>query len=315
MARTLQWSQLKTGTIAFVGLVVLVLSILLFARVGALHGDKSDIFVLTQDAEGVLEGTEVWLSGQKVGLVKDIHFRPISTDTAQRLALHAEILNDRMHLIRRDAYADIRAGDNLIGSPIVFISSGTSNVPGLRSGDTLVNKKLGKIKPLSDKVTDLMAHLSLLADSGKKAVALLGSQAGTTGKITNEGLTKLSAATSELSSIVSKMTTGDGSAGLIYRGQVGARVSRILAQKDSINLLLNSNRGNVGRFRKDSTLFTTVAHVRSEIDSLKAMLGGKGGIQRVRGDSTITSELARARLQLTALMADIKKHPTRYISF
>ncbi len=95
MARTLDWGELKTGTIAFAVVAAIAIFILFFARVGALHGDKSNIYVLTQDAEGVLEGTEVWLSGQKVGLVKDLHFRPPSTDTLQRLTIHTEILSDK----------------------------------------------------------------------------------------------------------------------------------------------------------------------------------------------------------------------------
>src|SRR5678815_363353 len=138
MARALAWRDLKVGTIALVAMVGLALSILFFARVGALHGDTTDIYVVTDDAPGVLAGTEVWLSGQKVGLVKDIHFRSVTTDTLERLAIHLQILSDQMHYIRKDAWADIRPGGNLIGSPVVFISSGTSNVAALNEGDTLM---------------------------------------------------------------------------------------------------------------------------------------------------------------------------------
>ena len=92
MSRNLAWRDLKTGTIAFVAIVGLAMSILLFARVGALHGDTTNLYVVTDDAPGVLSGTEVWLSGTKVGLVRDIHFRPVTTDTSQRLAIHLEVL-------------------------------------------------------------------------------------------------------------------------------------------------------------------------------------------------------------------------------
>lgn len=315
MARSLDWRELKTGTIAFAVLTGIVVFILFFARVGALRGDKSNIYVLTQDAEGVLEGTEVWLSGQKIGLVKDLHFRPPSSDTLQRLAIHTEILSDKMHFIRRDAYADIRAGDNLIGSPIVFISSGTSNAPALKSGDTLVNKSVGKMKPVGVKVEDLTAHLSALADTSKKIVALLNSDKGTVGSFTHHGMAKLADASTTMSSLMNKARSGDGSLARISSMNVGARFSRITAAKDSIMLLVSTDRGNVGRFRKDSTLFKEVGRVRAQLDSLKSLAAGGGGVGRLRGDSTLTAEMARVRAQLSELMADVKKHPTRYIAF
>ena len=315
MSRDLQWSELKTGVIAFAVLATIVISILLFARVGQMHGDKDNIYVLSQEADGVLEGTEVWLSGQKIGLVKDIHFRPLSTDTLQRLAIHTEILRERMPWIRRDAWADIRPGDNLIGSPIVFISSGSSKAPPLKSGDTLINISTGKIKPLGVKVGELTEKLTSLADSGKKVVAALSSPKTNIGAFRSSGIAKINNANAALSGLMNKATQGSGSIALASRDDLPGRVSHILAAKDSIALLLTTDRGSVGRFRKDSTLFKQVSHIRSQLDTLKTMMSGKSGIARLRGDTTLTSEMARARAQLTAVMADLKKHPGRYIAF
>ncbi len=315
MARNLQWSELKTGVIAFAVIVTLVVSILLFARVGALRGDKDDIFVLTQDAVGVLEGTEVWLSGQKVGLVKDVHFRPVTTDTLERLAIHTEILRDRMYLLRRDSWADIRSGDNLIGSPIVFISSGTSNGRPLKSGDTLVNISTGKMKPVGVKVGELMNRLTTLADSGRKISAAFSSPSTNIGAFRSSGIAKIHDANAALSGLMNKATTGTGSVALASRDDLAGRVGRLMAAKDSIALLLTTNRGSIGRFRKDSTLFKQVSHIRSELDSLKSLTSGSSGVTRLRTDSTLTLEMARARAQLTALMADMKKRPGRYIRF
>lgn len=315
MARPLEWRELKTGSVALAALVSVVFGVLIFARVGALRGDKTDIYVLTQEADGVLEGTEVWLSGQKIGLVKDIHFRSITTDTVERLAIHAEILADRMHRVRKDAYADIRPGDNLIGSPIVYISSGTSHAAALKSGDTLINVSTGKMKPVGEKVTELTTRLSALADTGRKISALLNSTTGTAGAFRQGGMAKVGDVSASISGLMNKTTSGNGTIALASRGQLGARIARLSAAKDSVVLLISSDRGNVGRFRRDSTLFRTVSHVRSELDSLKAMTSGAGTLQRARSDTTLTVEMARLRAELTALMADVRKHPGRYISF
>lgn len=314
MSRRLEWRELKTGVAALAVIVTLVLSILLFARVGALHGDISDIFVLTDDAPGVLNGTEVWLSGEKIGLVKDVHFRPVSTDTLQRLAIHTEILSDRLYLVRRNAYADIRPGGNLIGSPVVFISSGTSSAPPLRSGDTLVTRSTGMMKPVGERVSSLADRLTPLADSTARVLTLLNSQLATLGELGRTGRQVASTA-GQMVTLLERTTQGEGSIAQAMRGDIGRHMGHIRAVKDSITYLISSGNGTIGRFRRDSTLLRTVAGLRSDLDSLRSMYSGTGGITRARSDTALTAEMARMHLELAALMADLKKRPLHYISF
>jgi len=313
MARKLEWGELKTGVIGFTVIVVLVFSILAFARVGALHGDTTNIYVVTDDANGVLNGTEVWLSGAKIGLVRDVHYRSITTDTLERLAIHLEILSSQMPFLRRDAWADIRPGGNLIGSPVVWISSGTSAGRQLHEGDTLKEISTGKMQPVGDRVEALVGRLSSLADSGGRVITLLNTQIGTLGKVIGTGVPRVTKATSEMSSLLGKATTGTGSVSMMLNGELGARLAKVRAAKDSIAYLMSSGNGSVGRFRRDSTLFKQVEHLRSELDSLRGALGSSNGVARARTDSTLTAEMAKMRLELTALMADLKKHPLRYL--
>lgn len=314
MARNLAWRDLKTGMIAFAAIVGVALSILLFARVGALHGDTASIYVVTDDAPGVLAGTEVWLSGQKVGLVKDIHFRPVTTDTLERLAIHLQILSDQMHFIRRDAWADIRPGGNLIGSPVVWISSGTSKVRALHAGDTLKEISTGKMKPVGERGAALGNRLSILADSTSKVLRLLQSQAGTAGHLVGTGWPKVTRQTDEIARLARRASTGgEGSVALLLNGDLGVKVARIRAAKDSISTLMTSDRGNVGRFRRDSTLMKEVSHLQGQLDSLKSTYSAGSGIGRMKSDTTFKVEMARVRAELALLMADLKKHPLRYL--
>lgn len=313
MARDLNWRDLKTGIVAFVVIVGGALSVLLFAKVGALHGDTDEIYVLADEAPGVLEGTEVWLSGEKVGLVRDIHFRPVSTDTLHRLAIHLEILRENMNFIRRDAWADIRPGGNLIGSPVVWISSGTSRAAAVAEGDTLFEISAGKMKPVSERVTELGHRLGTLTDSGGKVLRLLQSQAGTAGRLIGTGWPKVTRQTDEIARLTTRAVQGDGSLALMLHGELGARITRIRAAKDSISALLESPEGNVSRFRRDSTLVDNVAHLRAQLDSVRADWSAGKGLGRMRSDSTLQMEIARVRVELGALMADIRKRPLQYV--
>lgn len=314
MPREHSWSDLKIGLVSGAAVIGLAASILIFARVGALHGDRSQLVILTDHAPGVLPGTEVWLAGEKVGLVNKITFRPVSSDTSRRVAIKADILTQYMPQIRKSAHADIRPGGNLIGSPVVYISSGTPASPEVRNGDTITTKSVGVIKDVGANVTQLVDRLTVLADSGSKALALLNSEAGAVGAFTRRGLPRIASVGGTMSSILRQVNTGNGSAGLISRGDLGLKFRSIMASKDSITQMMTTGNGNLGRFHRDSTLGPTIAHLKAQVDSLRGMMSNQtGGIGKLKSDSAMAREMAKVRLQLDSLMKDVKKHPRKYL--
>ena len=162
MPHHLHWRELKGGIVAVVVLFAIVFSVLAFARVGGLHGKKVTLYVVTDEAPGVLAGTEVWLSGEKDGLVKEITFRPPGTDTLQRLLIKTDFLKKALPHVRRDSYAQIRAGGTLIGTPIIFISAGTAASPGLKDGDTLRTLPLAGIGAIAEGAAKLIPSVGKL---------------------------------------------------------------------------------------------------------------------------------------------------------
>ncbi|MGH9421077.1 MAG: MlaD family protein [Thermoanaerobaculia bacterium] len=314
MARDYSWRELKIGMLSAAAILVVAFGILIFARVGALRGKKSRIVVLTDHAPGVLSGTEVWLAGEKIGLVDKIRFRPISADTSRRVEIDAAILTKFMPQIRKNAHADIRPGGNLIGSPVVYISSGTSDTPAAHDGDTITTKSVGVINDMGTNVSELVSRLTVLSDSGSKAIALLNSEAGAAGAFTRRGLPRIANVTGTMSRIMAEATKGNGSAGLLARGDLGLRFRRIMSAKDSLTYMLSSGNGTVGRFRRDSTLGPTVARLHAQIDSLQAMMSGSSSsLAKMRSDTALANQLRIVRAQLDTLMTDIKKHPRKYL--
>ncbi len=316
MASRVSWSELKIGIVAVIALVALGVSILVFARVGALHGDTKTIYVTTANANGVLAGTEVWLAGQKVGLVKGIRFRPVTSDTLQRIVIESEILAERMELLRRDSYAHIRPGGKLIGSLVIYLSAGTTRAPAIKDGDTLGTRLSSPMAQTSALVDTLGTRLTALADANRKLLGRLSDPANSVGAFRTRGIGQLNSTRGIASSIMDRATRGSGSIGLAYRGAVPERIGRVFAEKDSIMLLLSSGRGNVGRFRRDSTLPREIASVRGSLDSLRALISNPySEVARLRSDTTLKDEMTRVRIELDSLMREIKKHPMKYISF
>ena len=246
--------------------------------------------------------------------MKQITLRPVSSDTSRRVGIEAEILTKFMPQIRKNAHADIRPGGNLIGSPVVYISSEPLASPEARNGDTITTKSVGVIKDVGENVSQLVSRLTVLADSGSKAISLLNSEAGAVGAFTQRGLPRIASVTGTMSGLLRQVNTGNGSAGLISRGVLGARFHALIASKDSLTQMMTTGNGNLGRFHRDSTLAPTIARLKSQVDSLRGMMSNQsGGIGKLKSDTTIANEMAKVRAQLDSLMKDVKKNPRKYL--
>ena len=84
----------------------------------------------------------------------------------------------------------------------------------------------------------------------------------------------------------------------------------------SVRTLLASNNTSLGRFRRDSTLLTEVADIRSELSKVQALLDEpRGTAGRVMHDTALTVALGDVQREMSLLFADIKAHPFKYLSF
>jgi hypothetical protein len=315
MPRQLHWGELVPGIIAAGVIVVVVIATLLFARVGQLHGNKVTLYVVSDDADGVLPGTEVWLEGQKMGMVEEVSFRAPSTDTLERLLIRTEFLEEAMPSVRRDSYASIRPGGSLIGTPVVYLNAGSATSPPLHDGDTIRVRHRRRVETLTADVGTIMPAVYGLTTELEALNAKLGSPAGTIGSVRTQGFPRMPEINARMSRIGAR-ASGNGTIGLAMRNSIAGRSSRAMAAADSIRSLMSSNKTSLGRFRRDSTLITKASHVLAELDTLSALVASPiGGIAAAHSDSVLTRELSRTRGLLASLIKDIKSRPLRYIRF
>ena len=316
MPRQLHWKELTGGIIAAAVIAAVTIAVLLFARVGGLHGKKVTLYVVTAEAPGVLAGTEVWLAGEKEGVVKDISFRPATVPELERILIRTELLKEALPNVRRDSYARIKSGGSLIGAPVVYISSGSTASPPLRDGDTVHARPPAKIADLSEDVGALGPAFAKLGSETRQLSASITRPVGTIGNYRAEGLPDLPDVTAGMSSLSARATTGRGTIARAMSGDLDARASRAMAAADSIKTLLASNKGNIGRFRRDTTLVTNANHVLAEVDTLRARLSNPvGAIAAAHPDSALARQLDRTHVLLASLIRDVKSNPSRYIRF
>lgn len=314
MAHQLTWRSLVPGLIAVAVLIGIGIAVLVYGSVGRIRGDTITIHARAAQARGVMRGTEVWLEGQRVGLVEDIGFRPASADTLGRVVITMDVRAKDAGQIRRDSEIRVRAGTSLIGPIVVYITAGTPASPAVRDGDTLVTTPPADVSTAMERLGEAAAEADPLLADARSIMARAQDPRGTVGALMREGggsgLTRLRTSVAEL-----RAALGNGGAS-DARTRAVASARTALARVDSVRALIAGGHTSLGRFRRDSTLPATIARVRDEVGTLRARLADTTGtLGRMSRDSAITIALASAQREMALLFEDVRKRPLRYIAF
>ncbi len=316
MPRAELWSQLKVGLIGFVVIASAVAAVLLFARIGALHGDTTRLYTLTDRATGVIKGTEVWLAGQKVGLVTDVSLRTPSADTTERVAIDMDVLSQYMPYLRKDSDVQIRPGGNLIGAPVVYLTVGTRRAPQLTAGDTLRGLAQLESRPGVADISSLGDSVTGVASQARQITAEFSASVGEVSALRARTESQVGEVRSAIDRFSQRATQSRGTIALAIRdtATLRAEVGRLSAVTDSLRAAAVNGSGNVGRFRRDSTLVLHARHTLATVDTLRSRLA-RFTTHPANGDRVLARELDRVHLQLDSLVQDAKHHPLRYLPF
>lgn len=319
MSRRASWRELSLGVIGAAVLAGVALAVLVFARVGGLHGSTFRLYALTDEARGIIRGSEVWLGGQKVGVVKDVSFLPPTAPSTNRLLIAMDVLSSARQGIRKNSSAQVRAGGTLIGAPVVYMTIGSSTAREVVAEDTLRTLPQSDIETMSSQLAIASRQVPEIIDNMKLLNAELHGVRGTLGAFGVEGGgVELTHARRQLSRLSAKLLEPSGTVGLALNSDssLSDRAHRVMARADSVRTLLASNSSMLGRFRRDSTLLREVADIRNELDIVRArMATPTGTVGRARADSTLVKALADTHREMTLIMADIRRRPLRYVHF
>lgn len=319
MPRQASWYELVPGLASLAIVAALGIGVVFFAPIGKLHGDTFRLFAATDQARGVIRGTEVWLAGQKVGLVKDVSFLPPSFPADRRVLVTMDVLSYARSEIRRNSSAQVRAGGTLISAPVIYLTIGTSATPAVSPGDTIRALPQPDLETMTSEFAIASRQFPAIIDNVKLLDQQLHSVNGTLGAFGIEhGGVELVRARVGATRILSSATSPTGTIGLALSSHsaLTLRAQLAMARADSIRALLASNNTSYGRFRRDSTLPRNVADLRNELTILRGQLQSPNGtVGRLRADSALFSALGGAEHEMTLIMADIRRHPLRYVHF
>ena len=310
---------MRGGLVSLFTVVGVALAILFFGNVNSLHGSTMRLYAAVGSARGVLRGTEVWLYGRKVGLVDGVAFLPSSTDTVRRLVVSMEVLERFRENIRTDAAVQIRSGHSLIGSPIVYITSGTARAPAVADGDTILSvpqndfeEATSEFAVASRDFPAIIGNVRVIADQLRGAQGTLGALG------IDKGGPELDAAQVKLRQLGRKIDSARGTIGRVLNATppLASRARLAIARADSVRSLVNSGRTAIGRFRADSTLVTQISGVRDELSIVRALMADpRGNLGRFSRDSAVFRAVADAEREMSALFAEARRHPMRFVQF
>ncbi len=311
MSSRLSWRHVIPGLIAVAILSGIVVAVVTFGGVGKVRGAKQDVLIVTAHARGLINGSEVWLAGQKIGIVERMDFLPPIADSQARLLVVAKVLETAVAQIRRDSKVRIRSGGTIVGPIVVWIEPGTPASAAITERDTLYAQTASELEIAGAKAARALDELPPLVTDAKRVIAHAKDPNGVRSVLSGPVRSEARRLMANLNRMQRPPRDATGE-----RGELLSRAGSLLAQVDSIRALLGSPNGSVGRFRRDSTLPRTIADVRDGLAVLQTRMDSSTGtLDRLARDSAVTHAVADARREMALLFADVKKHPMRYIAF
>lgn len=315
--RRVTWRRLLPGLAALGALLAGAIGIIAFARVGSLHGDTYRFRIIAGDAGGVMKGTQVWIAGRRVGLVRGVGFRSTLADTLGRLAVDVEVLRRYQPEIRHDSRVSFENGGTPIGAVVVAIGVGSAGSPVVAPGDTIRalppfdrDSLRAQIGRATKQIPAMLGNLRTMSAGLQRAAQLLDTTR-------EDGSPTIMEVAGDVERLQARAADGRGTIPrLLHDRALAARARRTAAAAESLLAATRGGTGTVGRLATDSALILRLAAVRAEIGTVqRALAEERGTAGRLAHDSALERDLGRLQRGLDSTIADAKRRPGAYLGF
>jgi phospholipid/cholesterol/gamma-HCH transport system substrate-binding protein len=170
------------GLFIFIGMLFLFGAILMVGNLHETFTKKMELVTVFDEVNGLQTGANIWLSGVKIGKVKDVR---ISKNRHVWITLAIE--SSAQQFIVKDAKTKIGT-DGLIGNKVVIIYGGTLNSAGVIDGDTLRVGSTFSTENMMNTLQKNNENLLAITTDFKKISHKLTTNEGTVGKLLNDNV-------------------------------------------------------------------------------------------------------------------------------
>jgi phospholipid/cholesterol/gamma-HCH transport system substrate-binding protein len=347
--RTIRWSQLKVGVVAFAAMLVLAVLIFLLTGSRSIFERDETVHTYMADGAGMTESTPVRLNGILVGAVQGIKLSG-SKDPQRAIEFELTIQGKYMKDIPDDSTAAVTAA-NLLGSKFINITKGQSATPvkpggELRSLQTqdipeLMAQSANLIQTLQDisKRTDAMLadidagkgnlgkllrddelynRLNGIAKEGQQLLADVRNGKGTLSKLIYEDTLyqEVRAPLKRIDAMLDDLQQGRGTAGKLMKDpQVYDEAQQTLAEMRRLTGDLNAGKGTAGKLLKDDRLYQQFTELAGKLDAtIDRINSGQGTVGQLLVNPQMYDAMNGAMREFGGLAKDIRANPKKFLT-
>ncbi len=274
------------GLFTLIGLVILVAGILVLGTQQNKFSKNLALTTYFKDVKGLKVGNNVWFSGVKVGIIKEIKF-----ESVENVRVVMSVEEKSSQFIRKDVIATL-SSDGLIGNAIISLVGGSEKIPAVADGDVIKSGVSGGMEAMLAtlqvnnenllEITKNFATLSKQMVEGKGAVGALMTDeeiANNLRKSVNSLNSTMSTANAAVNNLVSLTNKLNSDQGLIHDlstdTQVFASLRESAAQLQGVTqtasaLMANLNETTARLNDKDNAIgvLTNDAEAANEIKQI-----------------------------------------------
>jgi phospholipid/cholesterol/gamma-HCH transport system substrate-binding protein len=312
---SITWDQLRVGLVIGVAVLVVGIAIYKLGQAANLFAKRYELIAFLPDANGLREGGSVMVAGQLAGTVKKIEFLPVDADTTRNLRLTLAVDAGVREQIRRDSRGKLRTL-GLLGDKVFDITPGTPRFRPLQEGDTVTVVPALDYEAVIAQASGAVNDLVALTKDMRVITGGLVKGEGTVGQLlTNRELyDQLNGTLSRANTMLARLQNPNGSVGrMLDDPTLYNRLVDVIGSTDSLVIALNSSRGSAGLLLRDTTLYHNLVGITTGADSLMhALTNGQGTASRLLTDQTLYDQLNKLVSDLSAILADVRRDPSRY---
>jgi phospholipid/cholesterol/gamma-HCH transport system substrate-binding protein len=256
------------GRLVVIGTLLVVLGVvtLMLFRSRTLSVGYVELRTFTDDASGLMDGTQVRLNGIPIGYLEAQKLTR-SLDLMRKVELDLRVRTSYLREIPSDSVAGL-SSDNLLGDQYIAIHRGQSSAPIAAGGElrAMQAQDIGKMMARFSQQLDRLQNIAQRADK-----------------------------------LLSGATAGHGSVGKIAQDTSLAQASGMSNQIDAIMNDMQHGKGTIAKLFYEDPISAQLESPMKRVDAIMATVG-----DRATQMKELTGELDRSTKQFQALQAELK---------
>jgi phospholipid/cholesterol/gamma-HCH transport system substrate-binding protein len=318
--RQLAWSQVKVGLLVVGALTVLVIMIMNLEEGMGLLSSKTRFRAVVPHTQGLKVGGPVKMNGVDIG---NVHRIAIAQDPP-KVEITFTVKKDVAQHIREDARVNIRPM-GLLGDKFLEILPGTPTKPPLPPDSLLVGHAEADLTSIASDATATIENVNQAIKEMQQILVSLSQGQGTAGKLLSDPalynqskqvLNNLEAVSEKSLKLLDKVDHGEGTIGrLVTDKELYARANQAVKELTALATKLNDQNGTLVKLT-DPTLYKRLDSLTSRGEFLLSKVeSGEGTMGKLVTQDELYKRADKLLTDVEALVADVKKNPTKYFKF